>query len=173
VREEIERKLGLAPQGDEEALVPRWVALGFLVFTVGLVPWTVWLFVSLPDDHLARHWALAWGGFDVGLGISLGLTALLLLRRSPFAGVAAAASGTLLVCDAWFDIVTSRGTDELLQAVALALVAELPLAAVCFWIARNIERVLADARPHLERLGFRIRNRRLEPPPSLRTRAPR
>ena len=89
-------------------------------------------------------------------------------------------AGTLLVCDAWFDITTSRGTDERLQAIALAIVVELPLAAVCFWIARNIERVMADARPHLQRLGFRIRNRRLEPPPSLepdraarRSRAPR
>jgi hypothetical protein len=137
------------------------------VLTIGLVPWTIWLFLSLPEDHLAQNWWLAWGGFDVGLVVALGVLALALLRRSPFAGIAAAVSGTLLVCDAWFDSVTSRGTDELAQAIALALVIELPLAAVCFWIARNIERVLADARPHLVRLGFRIRNRRLEPPRSL------
>jgi hypothetical protein len=153
--------------GDDQRLVPRWVALGFLLLTLGLLPWTIWLFVSLPDDHLAQNWALAWGGFDVGLGIALGVTAVTLLNRSPFSGIASAVAGTLLVCDAWFDITTSRGTDERLQAIALALVVELPLAAVCFWIARNIERVLADARPHLERMGFRIHNRRLEPPASL------
>jgi hypothetical protein len=160
------------PRGarDDGTVVPRWVALGFLVLTVGLVPWTIWLFFSLPDDHLAQNWALAWGGFDVALGVALALTALSLLSRSPWAGISAAVTGTLLVCDAWFDITTSRGTDERLQAIALALVVELPLAAVCFWIARNIERVMADARPHLQRLGFRIRNRRLQPPPSLEPR---
>ena len=168
--ERVERRLGLDPEPDRESIVPRWIAVGFVVFTIGLIPWTIFLFVALPDDHLAQHWWLAWGGFDVGLGLSLGLTGVALLRRSAFAGVAAAASGTLLVCDAWFDCVTSRGTDELIQAVALALVVELPLAAVCFWIALNIERVLADARPHLERLGFHIANRRLQPPGSLDTR---
>ena len=156
--------------GDPEGqLVPVWVAVAFLVLTLGLVPWTIWLFFALPDDHLAQHWYLAWGGFDVGLMVALGLLAISLLRRSAFAGIAAAVSGTLLVCDAWFDCVTSRGTGELAQSVALALLVELPLAAVCFWIAHNIERVLADARPHLQRLGFRIRNRRLQPPPSLDT----
>jgi uncharacterized membrane protein len=145
------------------------VALGFLVLTVGIVPWTIWLFFSLPDDHLAQNWALAWGGFDVALGVALALTSLSLLSRSPWAAISSTVTGTLLVCDAWFDITTSRGTDERLQAIALAVVVELPLAAVCFWIARNIERVMADARPHLLRLGFRIRNRRLEPPPALET----
>jgi hypothetical protein len=159
--------------GEPDHIVPSWIARGFLLLTVGLVPWTIWLFLSLPDDHLAQNWRLAWGGFDVGLGSALGVTAVLLLRRSPFAGVAASVAGTLLVCDAWFDTTTSRGTDELVQALLLAGIVELPLAVVCFWIARNIERVLADARPHLERLGFRIRNRRLQPPASLRTRAPR
>ena len=165
------RGFGL-PRGarrDDGTVVPRWVALGFLVLIIGLVPWTIWLFFSLPDDHLAQNWWLAWGGFDVGLGLALGGTAVALLRRSPFAGMLSAVAGTLLVCDAWFDITTSRGVAERLQAIALALLVELPLAAVCFWIARNIERVQADARPHLERLGFRIRNRRLEPPPSLKT----
>jgi hypothetical protein len=159
------------PRGarDDGTVVPRWVALGFLVLTVGLVPWTVWLFFSLPDDHLAQNWALAWGGFDVALGGALALTALSLLSRSPWAAISAAVTGTLLVCDAWFDITTSRGTNERLQAIALALAVELPLAAVCFWIARNIERVMADARPHLQRLGFRIRTRRLAPPPPLET----
>jgi hypothetical protein len=163
------KTFGLNVRDGVDQIIPRWVALGFLVLTVGLVPWTIWLFFSLPDDHLAQNWALAWGGFDVGLGVALALTSLSLLYRSPWAGISAAVTGTLLICDAWFDITTSRGTNERLQAICLAVLVEIPLAAVCFWIARNIERVMADARPHLQRLGFRIRNRRLEPPPSLET----
>ena len=137
------RGFGL-PRGarDDGTVVPRWVALGFLVLTVGLVPWTIWLFFSLPDDHLAQNWCARVGRVRRRRWASrsaLTSVSLLPARRGP--GSRAAVAGTLLVCDAWFDITTSRGTDERLQAIGLAVVVELPLAAVCFWIARNIERV--------------------------------
>jgi hypothetical protein len=109
---------------------------------------------------------LAWGGFDVGLAAALSTTALLILRRSPLTQTAAAVAGTMLVCDAWFDVLTSRGSTNVAVAAVLALGAELPLAAFCFWIARSVERVLEDARPHLVAQGFTIRNRRLVPPPA-------
>jgi hypothetical protein len=35
---------------------------------------------------------------------------------------------------------------------------------VCIWIARNIERVLSDARPFLQRAGFHVERHRLVPP---------
>ena len=58
-------------------------------------------------------------------------------------GACAAATGTLLVTDAWFDIVLESHSDELRKAVYLAVFAELPLAALCFWIAYRTERFLA------------------------------
>ncbi len=145
-------------------VVPLWVAPAFLVIAVGLVPWIAWLFWSLPDEATAAHWRLAWGGFDVGLSVVLASTALLVFRRSPFAEVSAAVTGTMLVCDAWFDVLTSRGTTNVVIAAVLAVVAELPLAIFCFWIARSVERVIEDARPHLLAQGFRIEHRRLVPP---------
>jgi hypothetical protein len=48
----------------------------------------------------------------------------------------------LLVTDAWFDIVLAHGTGERLEAIALAAVAELPLALFCLWIALNAERAV-------------------------------
>ena len=46
----------------------------------------------------------------------------------------------MLVCDAWFDIVTaSSGVEQVTAAVSGALL-ELPLAVVCVWLARNAER---------------------------------
>ena len=78
----------------------------------------------------------------------------------PFAAV----TGTMLVCDAWFDVLTSRGTMDVTVSAVLAVVAELPLAVFCFWIARSVERVLEDARPYLTAQGFRIEHRRLVPP---------
>jgi hypothetical protein len=55
----------------------------------------------------------------------------------------AAATGTMLVCDAWFDVTTSRPGDELLQAIGSAGLAELPLAALCVYIVYDAEKFLA------------------------------
>jgi hypothetical protein len=85
-------------------------------------------------------------------------------RRSPYAEVAAAVSGTLLVCDAWFDLLTSRTTSELVQAALEAALVELPLAALCFWMAINLAHAVEIARPFLRAAGFRIENNRLLPP---------
>lgn len=145
-------------------VVPLWVAAAFLVIALGLLPWIAWLFWSLPDEATAAHWRLAWGGFDIGLATALAITALLVIRRSPLAQTSAAVTGTMLVCDAWFDVLTSRGTTDVTVAAVLAVVAELPLAVLCFWIARSVERVLEDARPYLTAQGFRIEHRRLVPP---------
>jgi hypothetical protein len=52
----------------------------------------------------------------------------------------AAATGTMLVCDAWFDVVTSSGGAERAEAVAEAAFAEIPLAAICAYIVLEAER---------------------------------
>ena len=59
---------------------------------------------------------------------------------------------------------TSTGGTTLIVALLEALLVELPLAVTCLWIARNMERVVADARPFLERAGFRIEHGRLASP---------
>ncbi len=146
--------------------MPPWIALAFLFCAVVLIPWTALLFLTLPPHYRANHWWLAWGGFDVALGISLATTAVATLRRSPLGEIAAAVTGTLLICDACFDVLTSRGMSDVMQAVISALVIELPLAVVCFWIASNIARAVETVRPYLLAAGFTIRDRKLVPPPS-------
>ena len=147
-------------------LVPPWFPTIFLVSAVVLVPWTALVIASLPDHYKANHWSMAWTGFDIGLGLALAATAVAVLRRSTFAELAATVSGTLLVCDAWFDVMTSRGTKDVAQAVASALLVELPLAGLCFWVARNIARALEVVRPFLLEAGFRVEGRKLVPPPT-------
>jgi hypothetical protein len=98
------------------------------------VPWTLWLTFSLPRRHVTHHYDVAWVGFDIALAAAFGWTALAAVRRSPWLQVAATVTGTMLLCDAWFDIVTSASHDEQLVAIAQALLAELPLAALCAWI---------------------------------------
>ena len=145
-------------------LVPPWIAPAFVVCAVVLIPWAGFLILTLPRNYTANHWRIAWGGFDIGLGIALAGTAIAVARRSPFAEVAAAVSGTLLICDAWFDVLTARTGSEVVQAALEAALIELPLAAVCLWMAANLARAVEVARPFLQAAGFRIENNRLVPP---------
>ena len=145
-------------------LVPPWIAPAFFLCALILVVWAGFLIVTLPRNYTANHWHVAWGGFDIGLGIALVATAVAVVRRSPYAEVAAAVCGTLLVCDAWFDLVTSRTRGELVQAGLEAALIELPLAALCFWMAINLARAVEVARPFLRAAGFKIEDNRLVPP---------
>src|SRR5207245_10568311 len=108
----------------------------------------------------------AWGRCDSGLGGALAPTALVVARRSPFAEVTATITATLLCCDAWFDVLTSRGSSDIAQAIASAVLIELPLAALCFWMARNLAHAVEVARPFLQAAGFTISANRLVPPVS-------
>jgi hypothetical protein len=114
----------------------RAAAAVLAVLGVGLLPWTLWLGLSLPSRKLAEHWDLAWVGFDLVLAASLLATAFTLVQHSPLLEAFASATGALLLADAWFDIVTASSNKERWFAVGLALVGELPLAGVCFVLAR-------------------------------------
>jgi hypothetical protein len=123
--------------------VPRTVPPFFALAALVLVPWTVLLVNQLPSEHQAIHWDIAWGGFDLGLSLTLLAVAIAAWRRSPWLEGAATAAATLLVVDAWFDVLTaSPGTDRLVAIVEAAVV-ELPLAVVCLALARKVERGLS------------------------------
>jgi hypothetical protein len=126
----------------QTTVVPRWAALLLGGTALALVPWTLYLSYSLPAHHVSNHWSVAWSGFDVGLAASLVATAVGIARNAPWLEAAAAVSTVLLVTDAWFDIVLAHGGGERLEAIALAAVAELPLALFCLWIALNAERAV-------------------------------
>jgi hypothetical protein len=118
------------------------IALLALV-AVALVPWTLYLTFTLPSRHVTFHYDLAWVGFDIGLAASFAATAWAAFRGSQWLVPLAAVTGTMLCCDAWFDIVTSRSGSEMWEAVAEAVFVELPLAALCGLIVYDAERFLA------------------------------
>jgi hypothetical protein len=76
------------------------------------------------------------------LAAALLATAVCALRRSPWLGPIAAVAGTLLCVDAWFDITLEFGGRHLTSAVLEAVFVELPLAAICFWVAHDVEQAL-------------------------------
>jgi hypothetical protein len=123
--------------------LPRWVTRLFFLIAIGLVPWTLYLTFALPSRHLTFHYDLAWVGFDFALTASFAATAWAAFRGSQWLVPLAAVTGTMLVCDAWFDVVTSQSGGEMWEAVAEAALAELPLAALCAFIVYDAETFLA------------------------------
>jgi hypothetical protein len=113
---------------------------------IALLPWTVYLSVTLPSGHESAHWDIVWPGFDVGIALAISATIIALVRSSDYVPIVASVAGTLLVCDAWFDTLTSQPGSELAWATVEALVAELPLAAFCFWVALDSESVAVARR---------------------------
>jgi signal transduction histidine kinase len=132
---------------------PRWAAPLFLVAAALLVPWIVFLAVSLPRRSEAENYRLAWVGFDMAILGVLAALGWMAYRRSTWTELLAASAATLLVVDAWFDIVTASGTSDRTIAIASAALVELPLACLCGWLARNAERV---RRHGVRKLGWQI-----------------
>ena len=118
----------------DNARVVRWAGPAFALFSLILLPWIAYLAYSLPSRQVSADYDVAWAGFDVMLLAALAGTGYFALRRSRYLATAATAAATLLVVDAWFDVMTTL-PGQRLEPVALAAGVELPLAAVCVWLS--------------------------------------
>ena len=149
----------LAPPGTASRAV-QLVGWVFVVLAALMVPWTVYLSLNLPRHHFASHYDLAWGGFDAAMLVSLAATAWSALRLHTTLPPLAAVTGTLLVTDAWFDVVMSPTAHERWVAVAMAVLVELPLAGVCLWLSVTGHQLVVRhlRRPRPRRPGLRPRS---------------
>lgn len=123
-----------------------------------LIPWIAVLPVLLPATHGVTHWRQVWVGFDIILALMLAATAVLAFLKSQSVVLVAFVTATLLVCDAWFDTMTSAsGWDRLISLGSTIL--ELTLALVLFNTARLFfhftahSSSTADAGPLVELFG--------------------
>lgn len=140
----VERSPANAVLADTARQMP-WIGVVFAVCALLTMPWVFYLGVTLPERQLSANYDTAWAGFDLFLFVALGFTAYAVLRRSPWVGMCAGAAAALLVTDAWFDVLTAPMNRAVLQAVLMAALVELPLAAVCVWLCRHAKE-LADRR---------------------------
>jgi hypothetical protein len=124
----------------------HWIFVIMGGVAVALLPWTAYLSVTLPSRHESAHWDIVWPGLDVGIALAVAGTVVALFRWSSYVPIFATAAGTLLLCDAWFDTLTSNGGGELAWATLEAMVAEVPLAIFCFWLAIDVESLAAARR---------------------------
>ena len=128
----------------DNARVVRWTGPASALFSLILLPWIAYLAYSLPSRQLSADYDIAWAGFDGMLLAALAGTGYFALRRSRYLATAATAAATLLVVDAWFDVMTTL-PGQRLEPVALAVLIELPLAALCVWLSLHTQQ-LAERR---------------------------
>lgn len=113
----------------------RWLAGGFVAAGILMIPWLFVLATQLPASTRAWHWPAAWVGLDSLEALGLLAMGMLLARRDDRYRLAAMATATLLLTDAWFDVTTAGPGAGRLLAIAMAVFPELPLAALCFTLA--------------------------------------
>jgi hypothetical protein len=139
--------------------VPWWVGPAFAVLAAGTVPWVIFLAVTLPRHATFAHYRGVWVGFDAALVVVLALTGLLAWQARPAVALAATAAATMMLVDAWFDVMTTPRGHGLLLSVGLAILVELPLAAICLWIALHAEHVIVNRAVILARRARRAEER--------------
>lgn len=113
----------------------RWVARGLVAAGALMIPWLFVLAAQLPATARAAHWPAAWVGLDGLEALALLATGSLLARRDDRYRLAAMATATLLVTDAWLDVMTAAPGPGRLIAIAMAFCPELPVAALCAALA--------------------------------------
>ncbi len=120
----------------------------------------MYLGLTLPEDYNAQHWEATWVGFDVLLLAFMLATAVLGFAQHHLLTLFAFTTGVLLLCDAWFDVLTARRGD-LVTSILIAALGELPLAAVLIVGALRIVRL---QRPPFSRASRAspVRRRRID-----------
>jgi hypothetical protein len=146
-----------------EKLLPRWVVVFFVGGAVVLIPWIVLMFTVPQIVNVTRRWELVWGGFDCFLVLGFAVTGFRLITRSPRGAVTAAMTGTMLLIDAWFDVLTTHRGGQVVS-VLMAVFAEIPCALICFYVSRRIVGLFEQAKDYLAVAGFRVRGGQLVPP---------
>jgi hypothetical protein len=118
------------------------VSAGCCVILAG---WIVVLAATLPHHFDAHHWRTVWVNFDVILLAAFGVTAWAIWRERQILILLLVLVGTMLFCDAWFDVGTSLSTSGFWISLLSALFAELPLAILAFLGARRLLRATVAA----------------------------
>jgi hypothetical protein len=109
---------------------------------VVLIPWIVHLGFTLPANYVAHNWPATWIGFDCLLTAFMVATAVLGWLRRQLVVLPAFTTGVLLICDAWFDIMTAAPS-QIWVSVLTAALGNLPLAVILITGALRILRLTA------------------------------
>jgi len=118
--------------------------LGLLVMTaccIALAGWIAILLLTLPERFTSSDWQAVWVGLDVAELLGFAATAWAAWHQRQVVIFCMIITGTLLVCDAWFDLTLDYGSSGFTASILSAVLAELPLAFLLFAGARRLVRV--------------------------------
>src|SRR6478735_1464673 len=136
---EIDRRHPLMDPG-----LRRRRRFGLLFMTaccVALAAWIAILILTLPMRYTSHDWRGVWVGLDLAELAGFAATAWAAWHQRQVLIVLMNVTGTLLVCDAWFDLALAYGSPGFMMSLASALLVELPLALLLFTSARRLVRV--------------------------------
>jgi hypothetical protein len=122
----------------------RW--LGVLISAIAcavLIAWIIVLALTLHRSFHTHDWRGAWLGYDFILLFAFAATGWAFWRGRQIVIACLMVTGTLLCCDAWFDVILDIGTRDFWGSVASALLVELPMALLMFNAARRLIRLSA------------------------------
>lgn len=121
----------------------KWDAL--LVVIIGgcilLAAWIGYLAVSLPAFYRAGSWRGAWVGFDLAELAVFAVTGWAAWKRRQILIICLIVLATLLLCDAWFDVVLDARTAGFIGSLVSALLIEVPIAVIAVFVARRLLRL--------------------------------
>lgn len=147
-RRQLARSLAAIDYPDPllEMTLARGRKLGVLFSIVActvLVGWIIVLVFTLHRSFHAHYWRAAWVGFDIVLLFGFAATGWAFWRGRQIVIACLLVTGTLLCCDAWFDVMLDLGTSGQWVSIASAIVVELPIAFLMFTGARRLIRLSA------------------------------
>jgi hypothetical protein len=114
-----------------------------------LAAWIAILILTLPMRYTSHDWRGVWVGLDLAELAAFAATAWAAWHQRQILIFLMVVTGTLLVCDAWFDLALAYGSRGFTMSLVFALVVELPLATLLFTSARRLVRVTIQTMMHL------------------------
>ena len=130
------------PMVDRRLRLRRRFGLLFMTACcVALACWIGILILTLPDRFTSSDWRAVWVGLDIAELIGFAAVGWAAWRQRQVVIFFMIMTGTLLLCDAWFDLALSYGSSEFTMSVISAVLAEFPLAFLMLAGARRLVRV--------------------------------
>ena len=117
---------------------------GLLLMTaccIALAGWIAYLILTLPDHYTSSDWQAVWVGLDIAELIGFAAIGWAAWRQRQVLIFFMIITGTLLLCDAWFDLALNYGSSGFTASILSAVLAEVPLAFIMFAAARRLVRV--------------------------------
>ncbi len=117
---------------------------------VGLAVWIAILLLTLPGHFTSRDWRAVWVGLDIAELAGFAATAWAAWHQRQVIIFFMITTGTLLLCDAWFDLALDYRSSAFTMSLITAVAAEFPLAIMLFAAARRLIRVSVKSLMQME-----------------------